>query len=126
MSQWILLADDDEMVLNVSKAILEHLGYEVLVARSGQETLEIFSKHRDIIHLIVLDYSMPDRDGCECLREIRKSSGTPALIMTGYGEDFAKHQRSNNLYQGVLFKPFDIDQFREAILAILPKKRASA
>ena len=55
----VLLVDDEKMVLEVGKAILQRLGHEVITATSGQEALDQFGQHRDSIGCVVLDLTMP-------------------------------------------------------------------
>ena len=52
----ILLADDEEMVLHVFKAMLEHLGYSVVCGRNGVEALRIFREDPDAIDVVLTDY----------------------------------------------------------------------
>jgi PAS domain S-box-containing protein len=81
----ILLIDDEEMILEVSKDILKQLGYEVLFAKSGKEAIDIFKKHKDIIDLVILDMIMPDMSGGEtydALKEIK--TDVKVLLSTGY------------------------------------------
>ena len=68
----ILVVDDEEMVRQTAKAILERAGYAVLVAVDGANGLEILRDQRDQIDLVLLDLSMPGKSGVEVLREIRQ------------------------------------------------------
>ena len=59
----VLLVDDEEMVLEVGKELLDHLGYEVLLAENGREALELYKKNLDKIDLVLLDMVMPVMGG---------------------------------------------------------------
>jgi len=51
----VLLVDDEDMIIEVGSEILKALGYHVLTAKSGNEALEIYEKHKDNIHVVILD-----------------------------------------------------------------------
>lgn len=120
MPKWILLVEDEELVLMVTKEMLEHLGYQVFTARNGSEALEKFTHHKEQIGLIILDFTLPDINGGSCLLEIRKCSSTPALLMTGYGEEFALRKCEKYPFQGILTKPFSFDKLSMIISPYLP------
>jgi PAS domain S-box-containing protein len=119
-AETILLVDDEEAVTSVSKDMLEVLGYSVLIARSGQEAIEIFEKYRDAIDLVVLDVVMPDMGGEETLARLR--SIKPSVVVTlssGYSLD---RQVTKIMQQGCksfIQKPFTINvlsqKLREAL-----------
>lgn len=118
----ILLIDDEEMILEASKDILEQLGYEVLSAKSGKEAIDVFKKHKDIIDLVILDMIMPDMSGGEtydALKEI--NTDIKVLLSTGYsmnGQATSILERGCN---GFIQKPFNIKSLSEKIREILEK-----
>ena len=61
----VLLIDDEEMILDVGKEMLELLGYQVFISRKGVDAISIFEKHKSNIDLILLDMVMPGMDGGE-------------------------------------------------------------
>ena len=69
----ILLADDSDIVLDVGEEILQKLGYQALLARTGQETIEVFKKKQKEVDLIILDMRMPDLSGVAIFAEIKKA-----------------------------------------------------
>ena len=66
----VLVVDDEVLVLNLVSRILRRLNYRVYSARDGRSALEIFREQKDEIDLVVLDISMPEMDGRECIREL--------------------------------------------------------
>ena len=81
----ILLVDDDRDLLEMLCSIFRRAGYTDLVtASSGQEALQIWRERQPA--LIVLDVMMPGMDGFEVLREIRRTSHVPVLMLTARGE----------------------------------------
>jgi len=87
-SETILLVDDEEMLRNVGKSILDRLGYTVIVAADGEKALQVYSIERDRIDLIILDLSMPLMSGREFLRALRgMGSKVKVIVSSGYAED---------------------------------------
>ena len=82
----ILVVDDEARMRKLLKDFLTSSGYEIYEAENGQKALEIFNIHNDI-SLILLDVMMPVLDGWSTLREIRKTSKTPVIMLTARGEE---------------------------------------
>jgi two-component system cell cycle sensor histidine kinase/response regulator CckA len=87
-NETILLADDEESLRQLSRDVLESLGYTVLTARNGEEALEIFRLEKDHIDLLLLDVVMPMLGGIDAYREIRHTGAEPPVIFaTGYSSE---------------------------------------
>ena len=81
----ILLAEDDEMVLKLSNAILTRAGYTVLTAVDGEEAIGVFNAHTDLIDLAILDVVMPKLGGRAVFEQIRaKRPKLRVLFSSGY------------------------------------------
>jgi len=81
----VLVAEDEPMVLEISKALLEHLGYHVLTATNGQEAVDIFNQHQDQIALILADMVMPQMDGVDVLEALQaQDPEVKVVLVTGY------------------------------------------
>ena len=84
-NELILLADDDPELLEMLCVIFRRGGYgRILMAASGEEVLQIWKEQAP--DLIVLDVMMPGMDGFAVLKEIRKESRVPVLMLTARGE----------------------------------------
>lgn len=82
----ILVVDDEQRMRVLVKDFLVHSNYEVLEASNGQEALDAFFANTDI-DLIILDIMMPILDGYEVLREIRKESKVPVIMLSAKSEE---------------------------------------
>jgi len=112
----ILLADDDEMLLNTSKELLEGLNYKVLTARDGKEAVERFMEHRQEIDLLLMDVVMPITGGIEALKRIREvDPKVKVLFTTGYSKLSATAGSNELLSETVLSKPFTISELSQAV-----------
>ncbi len=81
----ILVVDDEPSVRMVLARLLAKQGFAVIEAENGNEALEMVARHADALRLIILDMTMPQRDGLSTLQEIRKQQiDTPVVLISGY------------------------------------------
>src|SRR5262245_56599608 len=85
MPQRILIVDDEHKLVQGLSAYFRQAGYETLAAYSGRAALE--SAHRDRPDLIVLDLMLPELDGIEVCRQIRRTSSIPIIMLTARVEE---------------------------------------
>lgn len=113
----VLVVDDESRFVFLLSANLKTVGYEVCQASNGKEALEIFSKEKPDI--ILLDAMMPIMDGFEALRQLRKNSSVPVIMVTAMGEE---HQRIDGLNLGAddyITKPFSANELLARVNAVL-------
>ena len=102
----ILVVDDEDAVRNIVSAILESAGYTVLLARDGQEALEIFRRKGNDIDCVLLDLSMPKLDGDEVFQELKKiRSDVRVILSSGFTEQQVLSRFQDAGLAGVLQKP---------------------
>ena len=82
----ILICDDEKDIVTAIRIYLETTGYETVCCYNGQEALDALRTDEDI-HLVLLDLMMPVMDGYACMREIRKISNVPVILLTAKSED---------------------------------------
>ena len=85
MSQHILIADDDAGIRDVLRMACERARFTVSMAVDGQEGLEMAGRLQP--DLILIDIGMPEMDGLEVCREVRKTSAVPILFLTAQGDE---------------------------------------
>jgi CheY-like chemotaxis protein len=121
-SEIILLVDDESIVIDVCKEMIEKLGYHVITAKSGKQAVDTFKEKSEEIDLIILDMVMPGLDGDQTFDQLRKiNSSTPILLSSGYSlNDQAKKIMIKGC-DGYIQKPFLITQLSEKIQKILDK-----
>ena len=87
ISGTVLLIEDEEPVRHLTAIMLARLGLTVMEAKDGIEAMEMFAQHRDEIHCIFSDMTMPDMGGWELLAAVRKlSPDIPVILSSGYDE----------------------------------------
>jgi signal transduction histidine kinase len=116
----ILLVDDEEAVLEVGGMMLETVGFEVRTAMDGREALEIFRQYQADIVCVVLDLMMPNMDGEETLRELRRiQEDVKVVLSSGYHEQDVTERLAGTGFAGFLEKPYTedtlIEQLRQAL-----------
>lgn len=84
----ILVVDDEKPISDIVKFNLTKEGYEVLTAFDGESALDIFAEEEP--DLILLDLMLPQKDGLEVAREIRKSSEVPIIMISAKDSEFDK------------------------------------
>ncbi|MBN1476544.1 response regulator [Candidatus Sumerlaeota bacterium] len=117
----ILLADDEEMIRDVSRMILENLGYHVILAADGQESVDTFLANRDAVGLVILDISMPRLSGLEAMRQILSNApDTRVILSSGYSETALgrKHIRQLGAADYIL-KPFTPPMIAQIVRKVL-------
>ena len=72
-TETILLVDDEEVIINVGKEILQTLGYKVITASGGYEAIEVFRTRKREIALVILDMIMPDLEGGKTFDALKRS-----------------------------------------------------
>ena len=119
-SETILLVDDEEMIIDVGQAMLEHLGYRVVVSRSGEEAVETVKEMGNEIDLVLLDMIMPRMDGgktFDAIREIRPEM--PVILSSGYSIDGQAKKIMDRGCNGFIQKPFGISNLSQKLREIL-------
>lgn len=113
----VLVADDDLNIVKLIKLYLEKEDYEVCTAHNGREALDVFRHENPAI--IILDIMMPEMDGNEVCREIRRSSDVPIIMLTAKGETFDKVLSLELGADDYLVKPFEVKELMARMKAIL-------
>jgi two-component system cell cycle sensor histidine kinase/response regulator CckA len=111
----ILLADDERSVRDIGKRILERLGFRVILAADGDEAFRLFSEteaaHKERIACVILDMTMPNKDGAEAFREIRAlRSDVPVILSSGYNEQEVTQRFVGKQLTGFIQKPYQMKE----------------
>ena len=120
-TETILLVDDDESVLEVGKQFLQHSGYTVITAESGEEAIEIVSKgHDPSPDLIILDLNMPGMGGYKCLNQLLKiDSRINILVASGYSAQVDEKTLRETGARGFIGKPYQMKEMLKMVRRIL-------
>jgi two-component system cell cycle sensor histidine kinase/response regulator CckA len=119
-TETVLLVDDEAMIMQVGKGILEALGYKVLTAAGGKEALDVYQANRDAIAITILDMVMPGLGGGETYDALKSiNPDVKVLLSSGYSSAGQATEILKRGCNGFLQKPFNIGALSEKIREIL-------
>ena len=119
----ILIIEDEEMVMNVTRAILEGLGYSVLEARTGKEAVEIVKTFNGDIDLALLDIKLPDISGDKAYPLIMKARpNLKVIVCSGYSIDSPARVILDAGAQDFIQKPFRVETLSKKLKKALEGK----
>lgn len=113
----VLVADDESAIRKVVRDALEREGHEVIAVIDGQEALERFEEGS--FDLVVTDLAMPRVDGIELVKEIRRRSEVPILVLTVRGEEREKVRLLDQGADDYVTKPFGVAELVARARALL-------
>jgi len=113
----ILIADDNKQITSILEEYAKKEGFSTQIAHDGLMALELFQKSNPDV--ILLDVMMPQMDGFEVCREIRKTSNVPIIMVTARGEDFEKIMGLDIGADDYIVKPFSPGEVMARIRAVL-------
>lgn len=130
----ILVAEDEEPLRNLAKDILEGLNYTVLLAKNGEEAVDIYEENPEQIDMLLFDVVMPRMGGVEASERIRALGGKniPLMFMTGYSFEtiqnrFEKQSRLiENLGAMVIQKPYSVQSLGRSVREVLDAAQKAA
>jgi two-component system, cell cycle sensor histidine kinase and response regulator CckA len=123
-TETILLAEDEEMVRNLAREVLETYGYHVLEAANGGSALLICERHQEPIQLLITDVVMPEMSGRELadrLSQLRPEM--KVLYMSGYTDNAIVHQGVLDAGANFIQKPFAPQQLARKVREVLGEER---
>ncbi len=116
----LLVVDDEEMIRDTARMILEAVGFEVALAADGREAVEIFRARSEEIRAVLLDMTMPHMGGEETFTELRRIRGDVRVILSsGYNEQEATNRFAGKGLAGFIQKPYPPQNLVELLRGIL-------
>ena len=114
----LLVVEDDKTLREGIGEYLAEFGYTVIEAKDGREAI---SKFNSDINLIILDIQIPFVNGLDVLKEIRKKSKVPVLMLTAFSDEEYKIEAFTNLADGYIEKPFSLPVLKARIDSLMKK-----
>ncbi|OGP89908.1 MAG: hypothetical protein A2031_06735 [Deltaproteobacteria bacterium RBG_19FT_COMBO_43_11] len=119
-TETIMLVDDEKIVLQVSREMLESVGYRVYAVGSSQEAIALFTKKRNEIDLVILDMIMPGISGGETFDRLREiNPGIKVLLSSGYSLNGEAQTIMDRGCKGFIQKPFQIEKLSQKVREML-------
>lgn len=113
----IMVVDDDRNICELLRLYLEKEGYDVAIAQNGKIAVDTFAAEAP--DLVLLDVMMPELDGWQVCRELRKTSQVPIIMLTAKGEVFDKVLGLELGADDYVVKPFETKEVMARIKAVL-------
>ncbi len=126
MGKKILVIDDEELLTKTFSKVLEKQGYEVYIAKKGQDGCEMAEEVN--FDLIISDIRMPGLDGVEAVSKIRdiclkrKWGKVPEIFITGFADEITERKARDMKPSAFIMKPFDIQELLQAVRNALSAK----
>ena len=122
-SETVLFIDDEEMIIEVAEALLEQLGYKVLIAGSGKEAIEIYQENKERIDIVLLDMIMPDMNGGMTYNRMKEiDPDIKVLLSSGYSINGQATEILDRGCNGFIQKPFKMKELSQKLREILDEK----
>lgn len=119
-SAHILLADDEEMLGEMAKDMIETLGYKITICRNGKEAMKIYEKSWKDINLVILDMVMPEMDGKETYLEMKKvNPAIKVLLSSGYSITGVARELLSRGVDDFIQKPYRKAELSQKIAKVL-------
>ncbi len=116
----VLIVDDDAGILRFVTRVINGMGLETLQAKDGQEGVEVFREHADTISCVLLDLTMPRRNGWESFQEMRKiRDDVPVVLSSGFDEAELSKRFGRRGLAGFISKPYKISQLEKILRSVL-------
>lgn len=117
----ILLVEDEQNIRTMIATLLETAGYQAVQARTCENALMLFSSYQP--DLVILDLGLPDRDGLELLKTVRKSSLTPIIVLSARTDESDKVKALDMGANDYVTKPFGSAELLARVRSALRNRR---
>jgi two-component system cell cycle sensor histidine kinase/response regulator CckA len=122
-TETVLLVDDEEDIRQVGRELLEAMGYEVMLAKDGQEAIELYKKACNSIDIVLLDMVMPNMGGGQAYDRMKEiNPDVKVLLSSGYSIDGEAAEILERGCDGFIQKPFGMKQLSGRIREVLGKR----
>ena len=119
-SETVLLVDDEKVIIDVAKKMMESLGYKVLTAKGGSEAISLFKEKHNSIDLVILDMIMPYMSGKEVFDQLKiLDPEVRVLLASGYSLKGQAQEIMDRGCRGFIQKPFDTIELSRKIREVL-------
>ena len=119
----VLVVEDEAKIARLVRDYLEHAGFEAVVVGDGETALA--SARRSTPDLVVLDLGLPDRDGLDVARALRRTSGVPIVMLTARGDEIDRVVGLELGADDYVVKPFSPKELVARVRAVLRRTQAA-
>ncbi len=119
-TETILLVEDEPMILDLLKEVLESGGYSVMVAQNGEEAVEVYSQAKDKIALVLSDMGLPKLGGWEAFQKMKQvNPRVKAILASGYLDPNLRTEMIKSGARDFIQKPYIPDQILRRVREVI-------
>jgi CheY-like chemotaxis protein len=119
-TETILFIDDEEIIIDVARDMLEILGYKVFVAQNGEDAVRIYEQQKDVIDLVIQDMVMPGMNGAAVFKAIKKINPAVRVILaSGYVMNKQIAAVMEDGCRAFMQKPFRLEELSTKVREVL-------
>ncbi len=119
-----LIVDDEETVLDIESFMLQKIGFNTLKASNSEEACQLYEDKKELIDIVVLDMIMPDENGANTYKRLKKlNPDIRVLITSGFEKNGNVDEILNDGQNGFIQKPFKFEEFTNNIDRMLSLKK---
>ena len=122
----ILVTDDEEKIRTLIRKYAEFEGHQVTEAENGMQAVELCRREPEKFDIIIMDVMMPELDGFSAVKEIRKVSAAPVLMLSARGEEYDRIHGFELGVDDYVVKPFSPKELMMRVTAIMNRVRPQA
>ncbi|MDX8388797.1 MAG: response regulator [Ghiorsea sp.] len=116
----ILLVDDEEVVLEITQAMLENFGFATVIAKDGFQALDVYKRLQSEISMVLMDMTMPRMSGRVCAEALLELNPDVKIVLSsGYSEQEVTQQFKGIQLSGIIQKPIDFEQLHSTVTNLL-------
>ena len=119
----LLIVDDEEKIRTMIEKYASHEGHEVVLASNGNEAIKIFKK--EDFDVVVLDIMMPEVDGYETLKQMKKIKDVHCIFLTALGQEYDRIYGFDLGCEDYVTKPFSLKELMMRVNVILKRNNAT-
>jgi len=122
----VLLMDDEDIILDVSKEVLRFLDYDAFFAKEGASAIQLYKQEKEAgrpFDLVIIDLTIPEgMDGKETIKKLRSyDPQVRAVVSSGYSNDPVMQDFARYGFSGRLTKPYRINEMKTMLESMIPK-----
>ncbi|MCP4579009.1 MAG: response regulator, partial [Deltaproteobacteria bacterium] len=119
-SETLLFVDDEPMIIETAKELLNALGYEVVTANGGKEAVRLYENKRERIDAVILDMIMPDMSGGETFDRLKEiDPGVKVILSSGYAINGHAEDIMNRGCDAFIQKPYNVKELSHKLEEVL-------
>jgi PAS domain S-box-containing protein len=122
-TETILLVEDEELLIEMMRLLLESKGYKVITAKDGSEAIKLYKRHKKVIDVVLTDMGLPEMTGMNVLKKLIEINPKVCVICaSGFFEPDVKHELYKSGVKGIVQKPYTPDDVLRKLREVLDAK----